>query len=75
MLRYSAVLGLLLSARPRLADACAVCFGKSAGQEGLASGLFWGISILLAFTFCILGVLAAAIIRIEKNRSAADIKP
>lgn len=71
MLRLSAVIGLLLSARPPLAQACAVCFGKS-GQEGLASGLFWGISILLAFTFCILGGLAAAVIRIEKSRAAAD---
>ena len=60
---------------PSLASACGVCFGKS-GQPGLASGLFWGISILLAFTFCILGALTMAVIRIEKSRTAAEaLKP
>lgn len=61
--------------QPQLASACAVCFGQS-GQTGLASGLFWGISILLAFTFLILGGLALAVLRIEKNRAAAEsLKP
>lgn len=57
---------------PISAASCPVCFGKSADTAGIASGLVTGIFVLLFFTFLIMGWLAAAVMRIEKNRALAE---
>lgn len=66
---------LIASFSPRAAQACAVCFGFSEDQAGLASGLLWGLGILLSFTFLGIAGLTAAVIRVEKNRASAESKP
>ena len=57
-----------LALRPENALACAVCFGQDVENKGLASGLSWGLVLLLGSTFAILGVLTAAVMRIERGR-------
>ena len=51
--------------------ACAVCFGGT-DNAGLASGLTWGLFVLLAFTFAILGALGLTVYRIERQRARAE---
>jgi hypothetical protein len=63
---------LLALLSPQPASACAVCFGRSAGQEGLISGLTWGLFILIGFTMLALGSIAVTIVRIEKARAAKE---
>jgi len=55
------------------APACAVCFsGKAEGVAGLVSGITWGIFILLAATFSAMAGLVAVVVKIEKQRAAAE---
>ena len=54
------------------AQACPVCFGKASDQGGLATGLFWGVLLLLGFTFLLLGGSVAAVVRIERSRQGAQ---
>lgn len=63
---------LLALALPRTAAACAVCFGKAAGQEGLFRGLTLGLFVLIGSTMAMLAGIAAAMIRIERRRAAAE---
>lgn len=57
-----------LALRPESTLACAVCFGQDVENKGLVSGLSWGLLVLLGSTFAILGVLTAAVVRIERGR-------
>ena len=63
---------LLASLLPAAAAACPVCFGKTVDNAGFIRGLTLGISVLLAFTFAILGTLAWTFVRIERGRAAAE---
>lgn len=54
---------------PQAASACAVCFGSN---EALASGLNWGIGILLSFTCLTVGGITWAVVKVEKSRAAAE---
>ena len=69
--RIAAGLFLLLAGP---AAACPVCFGKSLDHSGFAQGLTLGILVLLGFTFSILGVLTATVLRIERARLAAEAR-
>ena len=63
---------LLALAFPKLAAACAVCFGKAAGQEGFFRGLTLSIFALIGVTMAMLAGIAAAMIRVERRRAAAE---
>jgi hypothetical protein len=52
-------------------EACPVCFG-AADQKNLASGLLWGLSLLLALTFLLIGGITLAVLRIERGRAQSD---
>lgn len=65
-------LAKLLSAWAALASACPVCFGKSDGAAGLISGLYWGIAVLLGFTFLSVAGIAMAAWKIETRRAEAE---
>ena len=64
------LVGLLLLL-PSPLHACAVCFGQS-DNAGLLSGLSWGLFVLLGSTFFLIGGIALAVLRIEKNRAARE---
>jgi hypothetical protein len=63
---------LLLPALSQQAHACAVCFGKAANSEGLFKGIGLAILGLIAVTMTMLAGIGATMLRIEKNRAAAD---
>ena len=52
--------------------ACAVCFGGN-DNAGIATGLNWGIVVLMTCTVGILVGLATAVYKIEKQRAEADV--
>lgn len=50
------------------AGACAVCFGKSDGNRGLADGFWWGIVLLLLVTMSLVGGIGWVLWSVEKGR-------
>ena len=52
--------------------ACAVCFGGN-DNAGIATGLNWGIFVLMTFTVGILGALMITVYKIEKQRAQVEI--
>ncbi len=72
MTRLVAILLLFASAGARQAQACAVCFGAGEGNQGIISGLTWGIVVLLGATGLLLGSLILAVRRMEAHKSAHD---
>ena len=67
-----ALLAAAALALPRGAAACAVCFGDSPQARGLFNGLFWGIVLLLAVTFTLVGGIAWGLRSVEKARGESD---
>lgn len=65
------VLALAALSTPRLARACAVCFGLDANAATLGRAYTWGIFILIACTFGILACIVYAMVRIEVQRAEA----
>ena len=57
---------------PGAANACSVCFGKSEGTAGLASGLWWGIMLLLSVTMLLVGTIGYTLWSVEQRRQARD---
>ncbi|MBI4060008.1 MAG: hypothetical protein HY403_01115 [Elusimicrobia bacterium] len=53
---------------PGSAAACAVCFGKAPGNQGLLDGIWWGIILLLSVTLSMVGGIAWLLYRVEKDR-------
>ena len=67
----SASLPALLSLLSSAAAACATCFGQADGS-GLYDGFWWGIVVLLAVTFALVGGFAWMLWRVEKARMRAE---
>ena len=61
-----------LSALPRAAGACAVCFGQADGKNGLLTGIGWGIVVLLSVTMSLLGGIGWALWSVERDRRELD---
>lgn len=68
MSKALAVVALL----PGSAAACAVCFGKADGSQGLFDGIWWGIVLLLMTTMCMVSGIAYLLWKVEKNRPAEE---
>ncbi len=66
--RALAVIALL----PGSAAACAVCFGKADGAQGLFDGIWWGIVLLLMTTMCMVTGIGYLLWKVEKNRPAEE---
>lgn len=67
----------LLAAIPFLpgsASACAVCFGKAPGNQGLFDGIWWGIVLLLSATMSMVAGVAWFLYKVEKNRLAQETR-
>ena len=64
----------LLLALASSAEACSVCFGKAKGPaaSGIVDGIWWGIVLLLASTFSLLGGIGWLLWRVEKTRAAEE---
>lgn len=62
----------LIPLLPGSAAACAVCFGKADGSQGLFNGIWWGIVLLLTTTMCMVGGIGYMLWKVEKNRPAED---
>lgn len=60
-----AVIALL----PGSAAACAVCFGKADGSQGLFDGIWWGIVLLLMTTMCMVTGIGWLLWKVEKSRT------
>lgn len=69
-LRLAAPLALL----PGSAAACAVCFGKAPGNQGLFDGIWWGIVLLLSATMSMVAGVAWFLYKVEKNRLARETR-
>jgi len=65
------LLPLLLAIGER-ASACAVCFGKAEGQQGLLDGIWWGIILLLTVTMSMVGGIGWLLWKVEKRRLAEE---
>ncbi len=63
-------MSLLALIPARLLSACPVCFGKS-DQPDLGAAFRWGIVLLLAATVFMVAGIVAAVVKIEKARSAS----
>lgn len=63
-MRLASILALL----PGTASACAVCFGKVDGKQGLFNGIWWGIVVLLTTTMFMVGGIGYMLWKVEKNR-------
>ncbi len=51
------------------ASACAVCFGgATGGNKGFFDGIWWGIVLLIAVTFSMVGGIGWLLYKVEKNR-------
>ncbi len=57
---------------PAAASACPVCFGALDNKTGLASGIWWGIMILLTVTMTLVAAIGYAAWSIERRRGEAD---
>lgn len=64
----------LLAVAPGFAAACPVCFGAAAGAKSLFDGIWWGIVLLLSVTMCMVGGIAWALYKVEKNRLAHEAR-
>ncbi len=53
---------------PGSAAACAVCFGKAPGAQGLFDGIWWGIVLLLTTTMCMVSGIGYLLWKVEKSR-------
>jgi len=66
----------LLAALPALlpgsAAACSVCFGGQSEAQGLVDGIWWGIVLLIAVTFSMVGGIAWFLWKVEKNKLAHE---
>lgn len=65
-------LALAALAGAREAQACAVCFGAGEGNQGIISGLAWGIVVLLGTTGLLLASFVVAVRRLEAQKRAHD---
>jgi len=61
----------ILCAAPGSVHACAVCFGQGDNPD-LPRAFSWGVFLLLAATFGVLGTFVAGVHRIESRKKAAD---
>lgn len=68
-MRALALAALLL---PAAARACSVCFDPSASQKGLVDGIWWGIMLLLAATFAMVGGIGWLLWKVESKRQEAE---
>lgn len=57
---------------PGSAAACAVCFGKVSGQQGLFDGIWWGIVLLLTVTMSMVSGIGYLLWKVEKSRPVED---
>lgn len=60
----------LLLLLTQAAQACGVCFGDDG--SGIAQGLQYGIIILLGFTCAIVSAIIYFVMKIEKDKTAAE---
>ena len=67
---FPAINSALLAAMPRIAEACAVCFGG--GEEDLSRAFLWGTGILVGCTFLIIGAIVVTIVNIERYRAEKE---
>ena len=65
-------LALLTALLPRVASACAVCFGGSQANKGLIDGFWWGIIVLLTVTMSMVGGIGWLLYKVEKDRPADE---
>ncbi len=61
-------LAALLPLLPGSAAACAVCFGRTPGSQGLFDGIWWGIVLLLSVTMSMVGGIGWLLYKVEKDR-------
>lgn len=54
---------------PGSAGACAVCFGKADGSQGLFDGIWWGIVLLLTVTMFMVSGIGYLLWKVEKSRA------
>lgn len=64
-----------LALLPRFASACAVCFGRDAGQAGLARGFFWGILLLLLLPLGLIAFIGGRIFMAIRRQEALRQAP
>ena len=72
MNRVGPALLLWAAAGVRQAQACAGCFSAGEGNQGIISGLTWGIIVLLGATVLLLASLILAVRRMEAHKMAHD---
>lgn len=68
----AAALAAVLPFLPGSAAACAVCFGGASGNKGLFDGIWWGIVLLIAVTFSMVGGIGWLLWKVEKSREASE---
>lgn len=57
---------------PGSAAACAVCFGKAPGNQGLFDGIWWGIVLLLSVTMAMVSGIGYLLWKVEKSRPVEE---
>lgn len=62
----------LVALMPGSAAACAVCFGKAPGSQGLFDGIWWGIVLLLSVTMTMVSGIGYLLWKVEKSRPVED---
>ncbi len=62
----------LIPLLPGPVAACAVCFGKAPGNQGLFDGIWWGIILLLSTTMGMIGGIGWLLYKVEQNRRAEE---
>ncbi|NNN06646.1 MAG: hypothetical protein HKL90_12155 [Elusimicrobia bacterium] len=68
-MRFAATFAVLVL--PAAACACPVCFGTLVNNQGLASGIWWGIMILLTVTLTLVAAIGCTVWSIERRRKKA----
>lgn len=66
------IAGAALTFLPGSAAACAVCFGKAPGAQGLFDGIWWGIVLLLTVTMSMVSGIGYLLWKVEKSRPVED---
>jgi len=62
----------LALALPKLASACAVCFGQLANTPGLARGIKFGFFVLIGSVMTMLAGIGIAMVRLERRKLASE---
>jgi hypothetical protein len=70
MKRVFSAAALLLA--PRIAGACAICFGGLDNKSGLAQGFWWAVVLLILITMSLLAGIGWTLWTVERDRAARD---